>query len=215
LMQLQFQARADDWLKQLCIDHSAQVRILGLKFVGKGQEVAHFVDIALGAGSPGDARQQLESNPSVMSTELTDLSQQHMMGVIVAKSCMACPSILGSNLAVFVSSARTEDNCTVAYKVFLGNEGVPLLLSRLSKGGVGYTVRDIGPVSPDFKLTSRQLGILRSAMEMGFYDFPRRISLTELAGKIGIKPSTLSEILRAAEKNILGSFLSEGDEIED
>jgi len=49
---------------------------------------------------------------------------------------------------------------------------------------------------------------------MGFYDFPRRISLTELAGKIGIKPSTLSEILRAAEKSILGNFLSEDDEIE-
>ena len=214
-MQLQFQARADDWVKQLCIDHSAQVRIMGLKFVGRGQEVAHFVDIVLGAGSPGEVRQQLESNPSVMSTELTELSQQHMMGVIVASKCMACPSILGTNQAVFVTSARTGDDCTVGYKVFLGNEGVPLLLGRLSKEGIGYAVRDIGPVSPDYKLTSRQLGILRSAMEMGFYDFPRRISLTELAGKIGIKPSTLSESLRSAEKNILGSFLSGGDEIEE
>ena len=215
MMQLQFQARADDWVKQLCIDHSAQVRILGLKFVGRGQEVAHFVDIALGTGNPEEVRQQLDSTPSVMSTELTDLSQQHMMGVVVASKCMACPCILGSNVAVFVSSARTGDDCTVGYKVFLGNEGVPLLLSRLSREGIGYAVKDIGPVSPDYKLTTRQLGILRSAMGMGFYDFPRRTSLTDLAEKIGIKPSTLSEILRAAEKNILGSFLSEGDEIEE
>ena len=215
MMQLQFQTRADDWVKQLCVDCSAQVRILGLKFVGRGQEVAHFVDIALGAGNSGEVRRRLESTPSVMSTELTDLSQQHMMGVVVASKCMACPSILGTNLAVFVSSAWTEDDCTVGYKVFLGNEGVPLLLSRLSKDRIGYAVKDIGPVSPDFKLTTRQLGILRSAMEMGFYDFPRRTSLTELAGRIGIKPSTLSEILRAAEKNILGSFLSEGVEMED
>jgi len=214
LMQLQFQARADDWVKQLCLDHSAQVRILGLKFVGRGQEVAHFVDIALGAGSPADVRERLDSNPSVMSTELTDLSQQHMMGVVVASKCMACPSILATNQAVFISSARTGDDCTVGYKVFLGNEGVPLLLNRLSKERVGYAVKDIGPVSPEFKLTTRQLGILKSAMEMGFYDFPRRISLTELAGRIGIKPSTLSEILRAAEKSILGSFLSEDSEIE-
>ena len=214
-MQLQFQARADDWVKQLCINHSAQVRILGLKFVGRGQEVAHFVDIALGTGNPEEVRQRLDSTPSVMSTELTDLSQQHMMGVVVASKCMACPCILGSNVAVFVSSARTGDDCTVGYKVFLGNEGVPLLLSRLAKEGIGYAVKDIGPVSPDYKLTTRQLGILRSAMGMGFYDFPRRTSLTDLAEKIGIKPSTLSEILRAAEKNILGSFLSEGDEIEE
>ncbi|HUK80507.1 MAG TPA: helix-turn-helix domain-containing protein [Nitrososphaerales archaeon] len=213
-MQLQFEARADDWVKQLCVEQSAQVRILGLKFVGSGREVAHFVDIALRTGSPGEARQWLDSTPSVRSTELTDLSQQHMMGVVVANKCMACPCIIGMNTAVFVSSARTGDNCSVGYKVFLGNDGVPLLLTRLSKEKVAYAVKDIGPVSPDFKLTTRQLGILRSAMDMGFYDFPRRISLTELAGKIGIKPSTLSEILRAAEKSILGSFLSEDDEIE-
>ena len=187
---------------------------MGLKFVGHGQEVAHFVDIALGTGSPREVRQQLDSIPSVMSTELTDLSQQRLMGVVVASKCMACPSILGANLAVFVSSARTEDDCTVGYKVFLGNDGVPLLLSRLSRERIGYAIKDIGPVSSDFKLTTRQMGILRSAMEMGFYDFPRRISLTELAKKIGIKPSTLSEILRSAEKNILGDFLSEGDKIE-
>ena len=213
-MQLQFQARADEWIKQLCVEQSAQVRILGLKFVGHGREVAHFVDISLGAGSPGEARQWLDSSPSVMSTELTDLSQQHMMGVVVANKCMACPCIIGTNLAVFVSSARTGNDCSVGYKVYLGNGGVPLLLSRLSREKVTYAVKDIGPVSPDFKLTARQLGILRSAMDMGFYDFPRRISLTELAGKIGVKPSTLSEILRAAEKSILGSFLSEDEEIE-
>jgi len=214
MMQLQFQARADDWVKNLCAEHSAQVRILGLKFVGHGREVAHFVDIALRTGSPGEARRWLDSSPSVMSTELTDLSQQHVMGVVVANKCMACPCIIGTNLATFVSSARTGDDCSVGYKVFLGNEGVPLLLNRLSKERVAYAVKDIGPVSPDFKVTTRQLGILRSAMDMGFYDFPRRTSLTELARKIGIKPSTLSEILRAAEKSILGSFLSEGDEIE-
>ena len=41
------------------------------------------------------------------------------------------------------------------------------------------------------------------AISLGYFDFPRKISLTELSKKVSIKPSTLSEILRNAERKIL------------
>ena len=211
MMQLQFQAGADEWVQALCVGHSAQVKILGLKPVGKWHDFAHFFDISMKDSYPAELRRWLDSDPSVLSTELTDLSRQRVMGVVVANHCKACASIIRSDLAVFVSSAETEDGCLVGYKLFLGDEGVPTLLNRLSKDGVNYRVKGIGPFSPGVGLTQRQLGILKSALEMGFYDFPRRITLTVLAEKLGIKPSTLSEILRAAEKNVVGSFLTEAE----
>ena len=210
-MQLQLRARADEWIQSLCMDHSARVSILGLKPVGKGRGVAHFVDISTEESHPAGVRRWLGSDPSVLSMELTDLSKNRSMGVVVANHCKACTSIIRSDLAVFVSSAATEDDCLVGYKLFLGDDGVPTLLNRLSKDGVNYSVKDVGPFSRDSRLTQKQLDFLKSAMDMGFYDFPRRITLTNLAEKLGIKPSTLSEILRAGEKNILGSFLSEAE----
>ena len=208
-MQLRFQAGADDWVKGLCFDFSAQVKILGLKLIGKEKEVAHFVEITLADDNAAKVRDWLKSSSLILSTELTDLSKDHTMGVVVAKGCRACNSIIGSNTAMFVSSASTEDDCAIDYKVFLNNDGVPNLLSHLTNDGVGYKVTEISPMSPDLPLTTRQLGVLQSAMEMGLYDFPRRITQDELAAKIGIKTSTLNEILRRAEKNILGKFLSE------
>ena len=153
-------------------------------------------------------REWLGSSKSVSDTELTDLSKVHAMGVVVAHGCRACTAIIGTDSPMFVSSGSTAEDCTVGYKVFLNNEGVPSLLNRLSKDHVGYKVNDISPISSDSRLTSRQLGILKSAMAMGLYDFPRRITQDELAEKLGIKPSTLNEILRRAERNILGSFLN-------
>jgi predicted DNA binding protein len=207
MMQLRFQAGADSWVKGLCADLSAKVRILGLKSIGKEEEIAHFVDITMEADRRGELNKRLETDTSVVSTELTDLSRDHLLGVVVAKRCKACSSIVGSNSAMFVSSATTESDCALGYKIFLNNEGIPSLLNHLSRGGVEYRVTEISPISPDVPLTTRQLNVLKSAMEMGLYDFPRRITQDELALKMGIKPSTLNEILRRAEKNILGIYL--------
>lgn len=208
VMQLRFQAGADSWVQGLCADLSARVKILGLKFIGNGKDVAHFVDITTSEeGRIDDIKEWLGANASVVSAELTNLSKDHSMGVVVAKRCKVCASIIGSNSATFVSSASTEADCGVGYKIFLNNEGVPTLLNHLSRDGVGYRVKEISPISPDARLTTRQLNVLKSAMEMGLYDFPRRTTRAELAAKIGIKSSTINEILRRAEKSILGEYL--------
>jgi predicted DNA binding protein len=52
-------------------------------------------------------------------------------------------------------------------------------------------------------LTPRQQEILRIAMAEGYFDVPRRISLTQLAGKLGVALSTLSVTLAVIEKKIL------------
>lgn len=208
-MELRFQTAGDEWVRGLCGDLSAQVKILGLKYVDRGNEVAHFVDIVVGAEAPGGVREWLGSSPAVTSAELTDLSKQHMVGVVTASRCRACSSIMSYDSALFISSAATGADCSVGYKVFLSDEGVPPLLRRLTRDRIGYRVNEISPISPDLKLSERQLGVLKSAMEMGLYDFPRRITQDELAAKLGIKTSTLNEILRRGQKKILGSFLSD------
>lgn len=208
-MQLRFQAIADSWVKGLCSDYSSQVKILGLKHIDKEGEVAHFVDISMRGTNSSEVREHLGSTSSVLSTELTDLATDHMMGVVVAKDCTVCNSLINNGSASFISSASTEEDCAMGYKIFLNSEAVPALLNRLSRKGVAYRVTEISPITPDLRLTSRQLAVLKSAMEMGLYDFPRRITQDELSAKIGIKPSTLNEILRRAERKILGDFLGE------
>ena len=57
-------------------------------------------------------------------------------------------------------------------------------------------------------LKARQMEVVSTAVTQGYFEFPRRISLTGLSELVGVKPSTLSEILRSAERRILASALS-------
>ncbi len=207
-MQLRFVAGSDRWTTGLCEEFSAHVKILGLKSLDRGHQIAHFVDISIkNEDSVEQARKWLSNSSDVKSVELTELARGHLMGVVMSSGCRVCKSLIESNLASFISSAATSEDCLVGYKLFLNIDGVPALLNRLSSGGIGYKVTEISQVTEDINLTTRQFSVLKSAMELGLYDFPRRITQDELAAKLGIRSSTLNEILRRAEKKILGSFL--------
>jgi predicted DNA binding protein len=77
------------------------------------------------------------------------------------------------------------------------------VLSSLERQGISTRIEDMAPLEPRPTLTGRQREIMVTAVSKGFFEFPRRISLTELSKLVGVKPSTLSEILRGAERRIM------------
>jgi predicted DNA binding protein len=58
-------------------------------------------------------------------------------------------------------------------------------------------------------LTAKQKRIVQLAFEYGYFDYPRQIRQRELAKLCGISSSSLSEILRRAEKGAVKAYLSE------
>jgi predicted DNA binding protein len=57
-------------------------------------------------------------------------------------------------------------------------------------------------------LTERQWEFIIEAVESGYYDSPRRCTLTELAEKFGVNPSAASGVLHRAEGRIIKEFVS-------
>lgn len=57
------------------------------------------------------------------------------------------------------------------------------------------------------KLTDRQLEVLETAHEMGYFERPRRANATEIAAALDIDPSTFSEHLAMAETKLLDDVL--------
>lgn len=77
------------------------------------------------------------------------------------------------------------------------------LISRLEGRGIGVKVTGVSLLDHEEILTGRQKEILSMAVSVGYFDFPRKVGLTELSERVGVKPSTLSEILRSAERKIM------------
>jgi len=73
--------------------------------------------------------------------------------------------------------------------------------------GRNVSKNDVGPLDHQVALTERQEQVLGTALAQGYFEFPRRISLTGLSELVGVRPSTLSEILRGAERRVLESIV--------
>jgi predicted DNA binding protein len=59
----------------------------------------------------------------------------------------------------------------------------------------------------NYMLTQKQELAILYAYIMGYYQFPRRTSLKELAAKLDLSVSTLAELLRKAEAKVIEAFL--------
>ncbi len=60
------------------------------------------------------------------------------------------------------------------------------------------------------KLTARQLEVLRTAHDMGYFEWPRRANATEVAAALEINPSTFSEHLATAQRKLFEDVLELG-----
>ena len=86
------------------------------------------------------------------------------------------------------------------------------LCRQLDDAGVEYTVEEIRQeIESEQLLTDRQWEILEVAVERGYYDTPRDVSLTELSETLGVAKSTCSETLHRAEGRIIKRYVSEMD----
>jgi|SRR5271157_1792334 len=80
------------------------------------------------------------------------------------------------------------------------------LLTLLEDKQVEFELKSIAKLQTNQlqgTLTPRQAEILEVALKLGYFEFPRRITLSDLAQKVGIAKSTLSEIMRRiAQKKV-------------
>ena len=79
-------------------------------------------------------------------------------------------------------------------------------IKRFVRSPAGDRPRD-GVLFDRSKLTARQLEVLETAYERGYFERPRRTNATEIAAELDISPSTFREHLAAAESKILADLL--------
>lgn len=75
---------------------------------------------------------------------------------------------------------------------------------QLEAFGIFFSVEQIKQeMESNDLLIDRQRGVLYDAIDRGYYDTPRRITLTELADELNMAASTCSEVIYRAEGQVL------------
>lgn len=83
---------------------------------------------------------------------------------------------------------------------------------RDAPGNVGISIDQVGQYRPGKRdlvslLTARQREVFERAVELGYYDIPRKVNQRDLADDFGCAPSTVDEHLRKAESKMLSAVV--------
>ncbi|AWR99562.1 helix-turn-helix domain-containing protein [Metallosphaera hakonensis] len=102
-----------------------------------------------------------------------------------------------------------NEKSTLWTVILNGYQELKRLLKDLHEHGVDAKVLKVTKYKTEDILTARQEQILRIALEAGYYEFPRKITIRGLAEKLELSVSSLSEIIRRAEKNVIINYFDE------
>ena len=182
-------------LKTLVSYGLKQVSVLDIRGSDKGS-VKHLILL-----SPSQDRQV--PRKSVLK-RVKSGPQQHLW--FESEGCDVCNTILA--YGAFLLSGKNVDSSTLLYSFIAPDfESYRKIIIDLENMGYLVNVKRIGKFEHKRGiLTERQEQLLWLALKSGFFDFPRRIDVKELAAKIGIKPSTFSETCRRALRRLVEHY---------
>ncbi|WP_122091045.1 helix-turn-helix domain-containing protein [Halalkalicoccus subterraneus] len=112
-----------------------------------------------------------------------------------------------SGIAIELPIDISDGSATV--EITASRERLSKLGEQLRAFGLDFEVEYVREqVRVEHPLPERQREVLLAAVENGYYDTPRRCSLTDLANELGVAKSTASETLHRAEGTVIKQFVA-------
>jgi predicted DNA binding protein len=195
----------DGWVHDISANFNVPVRILDcIPFGDKGAR--SFVELEC---SDPEMQQivsrAIEKHPDVCKWEPSIAEDGRMRGIALLTKCRACKAIMRSDC--YLRSARTMGNGKVEWQVIASREAaLSDLIDELKKNGCTIDLRSKKKLDDTSFVTKRQELAIRAALERGYYDYPRGVSLPQLAKSFEVTTSTMGEILQRGERNIIREY---------
>lgn len=153
--------------------------------------------------------QGLLSHPDVVGLNISHTEGEKIIVSVTTKKWVACTTILQSDC--YIRSAKAFPGGAIEWRLLTpGVKTLEDIISKLKEEGCEVDLLKKRRAESVDRLTNRQVLVMQKALEFGYFDHPRRIIARDLAKKVGIAPSTLSETLKRAEKKMAEFYLRKG-----
>lgn len=195
------------WIDAITRRYGAKFRLLHSKPSQGEDEVLQFFEVTVDDGARQKMVKYLQGYYEISEFEVAGSSHGRVVGLIRSKGAiMRC--ITDSDC--FLIHGSGEYGTPIEWKVLGTKRSLAKLMASLTHRGVKYEVTEISKVKRHRVLTTRQEWLLRSAFEMGYFDYPKRIHTRRLAGLLGVSAPTLHESLRKTQRRLIEEHF-EGD----
>ena len=192
------------WVVDLTTAHGAVVNLVDQKPV-EGGLLRTLVEIDPGGSDPAAIVATLQQNPYIVGLETIVPPKGKILATLKVRDCHACTALATSDC--FLTDATAAQSGRLEWRILAPKRSsVEGLVRDLENRGLDVELAAIRTPRGRGALTSRQDQVLSLAYKLGYFEFPKKINLSQLAKKLGVAKSTLSEILRTGEEKILHTY---------
>ncbi len=186
---------------------SGLASVRDIRTSSSGEGFQHLVEVRSTGRSVLKVMKELRRADGIREVEVAYLGREKAIALITNTGCPVCKAAYGSGY--FIRSVASQPSSDIEWRILLRRgQSVNRFLDGFAKEGLDARVAEVKEVKGFNRTTSRQEEVLRWSLAAGYFDFPRRIGVKELAHIFGVAPSTLSETIRRGEKNALGEYLA-------
>ncbi len=152
------------------------------------------------------AIEEIRNHPSVGSVTIKTRQPGSTTFIVDVVRCRACEVLMKAK-AFMVFPVGIQKGRMKWLLITDGNPTVGKIVDDLEDCGCDVKIERVTRFGERGILTERQEELVRVALASGFFDFPRKIGSLELARKLGVSVSTLSEVMRATQRRIFSEYL--------
>ncbi len=192
------------WVTDVTGGFGATLNLVEQKPADRGA-LQTLVEIDPGEADPNAIVDALRRNRFVHSVEAIVPPKGKILATLQVANCHACHEL--ANSECFLTDATATEDGGLEWRLLAPRRSsVEALVKTLEGRNIPVELRAIKTVQGSGSLTDRQARVLSLAYELGYFEFPKKINLTELAKKLGVSKAALSETLRTGEEKILHAY---------
>ena len=189
------------WIRRVTAEFPSVIRVLDCRSLPDGEGVQELFEVTSAADLSDKIVSYLRQDSYVYDIDIVRADQGRVIGSLKTHRCTACKTFAGANC--FLVSATSQPDGKLEWAVLGNDTMVKSLMQELEHQKVASEVVKISKLKGEEELTARQENILQIALEKGYFEFPKKITLRQLAKVLDVSPATLTEILRRGQKRVL------------
>ncbi|MDD1756134.1 MAG: helix-turn-helix domain-containing protein [Methanomassiliicoccales archaeon] len=198
------------WILEVFSRYNAKMRIHDCTPFGRKGSQA-LIEVDVDPGTLNTLHASIISHPDVLKFDIAHKEDGKIIGSVAAKNWTECSTIMNSDC--YVKDARWCSSGMMEWRLLTPTQAaLKDLIANVQNKGCEVWLRNKKTLDTAHILTARQEYVIIKANELGYYNYPRGITAIGLSRQLNISPSTLSEILKRAEQNLIEFYLKETKE---
>jgi hypothetical protein len=164
--------------------------------------VQDLVDIELNGNDPNEIEESVRSMEGIEFTSVSTNEGTKVKMIVGTSSCLGCRAL--AEAEAFLLYAKVLKGGWVEWKVVHEDmDKLENLRKNLDKAGMPNKIISIRDYRNTANLSVDQDRVLRTAMDMGYFNFPKSVGVRELAKRLGVSTAYISYTLRSAQKKTI------------